>query len=61
MKEKQIKMFEGSTNILVQFPVSQVEDLDTAAERLNWSRNKLIRFCCEYALEKTELKTEGEK
>lgn len=51
MKDKQVKMFEGSTNILVQFPVTQVEDLDEAAEKLKWSRNKLIRFLCDSGLQ----------
>lgn len=51
MGEKQVKLFEENTNILVKFPVAQVEDLDIASKKLGWSRNKLIRFLCESGLE----------
>lgn len=61
MDEKQLKMFEGNVNVLVNFPADLAEDLTDAAKELNWSRNKLIRFLCEHGLEnlKSQIKLGG--
>lgn len=51
MESKQLNVFEENANVLVNFKKETVDDLTEAAEKLGWSRNKLIRFLCEKGIE----------